>query len=135
LFSGEKQIHAILQNPQEIGIAMLLLMAALKILLLALSLKSGYLGGPIFPILFSATMIGLALNLAFPGVPPSILVMCIETGTMTLALGAPLTAILLVAVVGTANPYMLSPLMLSAGTAMILSMVFTKKKEQLSQAS
>lgn len=134
LFSGEKQIHTILQNPQEIGIVMLLIMAVLKILLLALSLKSGYLGGPIFPILFSATMIGLALNLAFPGVPSSILVMCIETGTMTLALGAPLTAILLVAVVGTANPYMLSLLVLSAVTAMILSMVFKKKKEQSSIA-
>ena len=135
LFSGEKQIHTILQNPQEIGIVMLLIMAVLKILLLALSLKSGYLGGPIFPILFSATMMGLALNLAFPGVPSSILVMCIETGTMTLALGAPLTAILLVAVVGTANPYMLSLLVLSAVTAMILSLVFKKKKEQSSQAS
>jgi H+/Cl- antiporter ClcA len=134
LFSGEKQIHTILQNPQEIGIVMLLIMAVLKILLLALSLKSGYLGGPIFPILFSATMIGLALNLAFPGVPSSILVMCIETGTMTLALGAPLTAILLVAVVGTANPYMLSLLVLSAVTAMILSMIFKKKKEQSSIA-
>jgi H+/Cl- antiporter ClcA len=130
LFSGEKQIHTILQNPTEIGIAMLLIMAVLKILLLALSLKSGYLGGPIFPILFSATMIGLALNLAFPDVPASILVMCTETGTMTLALGAPLTAILLVAVVGTANPYMLSLLVLSAVTAMILSLVFEKKKEQ-----
>jgi len=135
LFSGEKQIHTILQNPQEIGIVMLLIMAVLKILLLALSLKSGYLGGPIFPILFSATMTGLALNLAFPGVPSSILVMCIETGTMTLALGAPLTAILLVAVVGTSNPYMLSLLVLSAVTAMILSLVFKKKKEQSSQAS
>jgi H+/Cl- antiporter ClcA len=132
LFSGEKQIHTILQNPHEIGIAMLLIMAVLKILLLALSLKSGYLGGPIFPILFSATMTGLALNLAFPSVPSSILVMCIETGTMTLALGAPLTAILLVAVVGTANPYMLSLLVLSAVTAMILSLVFKKKKEQSS---
>ncbi len=134
LFSGEKQIHTILENPLDIGIAMLLIMAVLKILLLALSLKSGYLGGPIFPILFSATMIGLALSIVFPGVPPSILIMCIETGTMTLALGAPLTAVLLVAVISTANPYMLSLLVLSAVTAMILSMVFKKKKEQLSQA-
>jgi len=130
LFSGENQIHTIIQNPAEIGIAMLLLMAFLKILLLALSLKSGYLGGPIFPILFSSTMIALALNLAFPGVPLSILVMCIETGAITLALGAPLTAILLVAVVGTANPYMLSLLALSAVTAMILALVSRKKKEQ-----
>jgi H+/Cl- antiporter ClcA len=134
LFSGEKQINSIIQNSSELGIAMLLIMAILKILLLALSLKSGYLGGPIFPILFSSTMFALALNLAFPGVPLSILVMCIETAAITLALGAPLTAILLVAVVGTANPYMLSLLTLSAVTAMILSLAFTKKKENRSHA-
>jgi H+/Cl- antiporter ClcA len=135
LFSGEKQIHSIIQDPSELGIAMLLIMAILKILLLALSLKSGYLGGPIFPILFSSTMIALALNLAFPGVPLSILVMCIETAAITLALGAPLTAILLVAVIGTANPYMLSLLTLSAVTAMILTMIFTKRKENRTHAS
>ena len=130
MFSGESQIHSIIQNASEIGIAMLLLMAVLKIPLLALSFKSGYIGGPIFPILFSSTMIALALNLAFPGVPLSILVMCIETGAITLALGAPLTSILLVAVVGTANPNMLSLLTLSAVTAMILAMIFRKKKKQ-----
>ncbi|MCJ7445779.1 MAG: chloride channel protein [Methanotrichaceae archaeon] len=132
LFSGEKQIHSIIQNPSEIGIAMLLIMAVLKILLLALSFKSGYLGGPIFPILFSSTMIALALNLAFPSVPLSIFVLCIETAAMTLALGAPLTAILLVAVTGTANPYTIALLALSAVTAMILALIFMKRKEQQS---
>jgi H+/Cl- antiporter ClcA len=135
LFSGEKQINSIIQNPSELGITMLLLTAVLKILLLSLSLKSGYLGGPIFPILFSSTMIALALNLAFPSVPLSILVMCIETAAITLALGAPLTAILLVAVIGTANPYMLSLLTLSAVTAMILTLIFTKRKENRTSAS
>jgi H+/Cl- antiporter ClcA len=134
MFSGENQIHTIIQNPAEIGIAMLLLMAVLKILLLALSLKSGFLGGPIFPILFSSTMIALALNLAFPSVPLSILVLCIETAAITLALGAPLTAILLVAIVGTANSYMVSLLTISAVTAMILALVFRNMKEQRSTA-
>jgi len=130
LFSGEIQIHTIIQNPAEIGVVMLLLMAVLKVLLLALSFKSGYLGGPIFPIIFSSTMIALALNLMFPGVPLSILVLCIETAAITLALGAPLTAILLVITVGTANQYMIALLVLSAVTAMILAQVLRKKKEQ-----
>jgi H+/Cl- antiporter ClcA len=132
LFSGEKQIHTIIQNPSQIGVAMLLLMAVLKVLLLALSFKSGYLGGPIFPIIFSSTMIALALNLIFPGVPLSILVSCIETAAMTLALGAPLTAILLVVTVNTASQYEIALLVLSAVTAMILSLVFREMKEQQS---
>ena len=50
-------------------------MAVVKLLLLALSFKSGYIGGPLFPIIFSSTQIGLALNLVFPGVPVSIFVL------------------------------------------------------------
>ena len=111
---------------------MLLLFAVLKILLLAVSFKGGCLGGPIFPILFSSTMIGLALSLVFPGIPVSILVLCIEVAAITLALGAPLTAILLVAVVGTADPYLIVLLVLSAVTAMILAQALKQVQERRS---
>ncbi|MCK9277022.1 MAG: chloride channel protein [Methanoculleus sp.] len=120
LFSGEQQIHEIIADPARFGVGMLLLMAILKILLLALSFKSGYIGGPLFPIIFSSTLVGLALNLVFPGVPVAILVLCIEVAAITLALGAPLTAILLVSVVGTADQYMIVLLVVSAVTAMLL---------------
>jgi H+/Cl- antiporter ClcA len=103
LFSGEDSIHAIVADPAKYGAALLLLMAVLKILLLGLSFKSGYIGGPTFPILFACTMIGLALQILFPSVPQSLLVLCIEGPAVALALSAPLTAILLVVVVGTAD--------------------------------
>jgi len=121
LFSGEHQVHAIITDPGAFGAAMLLGMAVAKILLLSLAFKSGYIGGPLFPILFSATMIGLAVHLVFPGIPAAICILCIEASAVALALGAPLTAILLVAVVGTANPYMILLLTISAVTAMLLT--------------
>ncbi|HZD44054.1 MAG TPA: chloride channel protein, partial [Methanomicrobiales archaeon] len=114
LFSGEFQIYGIIDNPIQIGIEMLLLLAILKVLLLAISFKGGYIGGPVFPILFSSTLIALAINLAFPFIPISILVLCIEVGAIALALGAPLTAILLVVVVGTADQYMIVLVVVSA---------------------
>ncbi|MDD3857633.1 MAG: chloride channel protein [Methanoculleus sp.] len=120
LFSGEGQIHGVIADPARFGVAMLLGMAVLKILLLALSFKSGYIGGPLFPIIFASTLVGLALSLVFPGVPVAILVLCIETAALTLALGAPLTTILLVAVVGTADQYTIVLLALSAVTAMLI---------------
>ena len=104
LFSGEDQIHAIVANPAQYGVAVLLLLAVLKPLLLGLAFKSGFLGGPTFPILFTCTMVGLALHLLFPSVPMSILVLCIEGPAIALALSAPLTAILLVSVIGTSDP-------------------------------
>ncbi len=128
LFSGEDQIHAIIADPVAFGAAMLLAMAVMKILLLALSFRSGFIGGPIFPILFSSTMIGLAINQVFPEVPVSICVLCIEASTLALALRAPLTAILLVAVVGTADSITVLLITISSVTAMILAAEIQRRR-------
>ncbi|MDD1652106.1 MAG: chloride channel protein [Methanomicrobiales archaeon] len=120
LFSGEMQIHLILENPAAIGAAMLFLYAVLKILLFALSFKSGYIGGPIFPILFSCTMLGLSLSLLFPSVPVAIFVLCIEAAAFALAMGAPLTAIILVLVVSNPGSAMMVLVVISATTALVI---------------
>jgi len=124
MFAGVHQIFPMINNPAHFGVWLLLLFAVLKILLLALSFKSGYLGGPIFPTLFASTMVALALNLMFPTVPLSFLVLCIESAAVGLLLGAPLTAILLVAVVGTYNPYLIALMCLSTATAMFMGAGF-----------
>jgi len=119
-FAGESQIFPMINNPASYGVALLLLFALLKILLLGLSFKSGYLGGPTFPTLFSCTMVGLALSLLFPTIPVSILILCIEAAAVSLLLSAPLAAILLVAVIGTADPYMIALMCLSTVTSMFV---------------
>jgi H+/Cl- antiporter ClcA len=111
-------------------VGLLLLMALLKLVLLALSLKSGYLGGPIFPVLFACTMVGLALHLLLPAVPLSLLVLCVEGPAVALALGAPLTAILLVALVGTANANELALLVLATAIGLLVG---TGLKEALAR--
>jgi H+/Cl- antiporter ClcA len=120
MFSGEYQVHAIVADPAQYGIAMLVLFAVLKPLLLGLSFKSGYLGGPIFPILFASTMLGLTLHLIFPDVPMSLLVLCIEGPAIGLALSAPLTAIVLVLIVGSSNPDMMALIVLSTGVGVLV---------------
>jgi H+/Cl- antiporter ClcA len=121
LFSGEDQIHAIIANPAAYGVGLLLLMAVVKLLLLVVSLKSGFVGGPTFPLLFSCTMIGLALHLAFPSVPLGIQVMCIEAPALAVALSAPLTAVLLVAIIGTANQDTLALITMSVAVGLLIS--------------
>lgn len=118
MFAGESQIFPMIATPAAYGVLALAGLGILKLLLLALSLKSGFLGGPTFPILFSCTMFGLALSLLFPGVPVSIFVLCIEAAALTMALGAPLTAILLVVVIGTADPNEVALLVLSSVIAL-----------------
>jgi H+/Cl- antiporter ClcA len=130
MFTGVRQIFPMINNPARFGVWLLLLFALLKILLLALSFKSGYLGGPIFPTLFAATMVALALHLIFPIIPVSILVLCIESAAVGLLLGAPLTAILLVAVVGTYNPYSIALMCLSTAMAMFVGAGFKRLMSQ-----
>jgi H+/Cl- antiporter ClcA len=127
LFSGESQIHGIIADPAAYGAAVLLLMAVLKIVLFGVSIKAGYIGGPLFPILFSCTLVGLALNLLVPGVPVGVFVLCIEAGAFAVALGAPLTAILTVALVGTGDQDTIVLLVLSVATALLLSAEVTKR--------
>lgn len=122
LFSGEDQIHTILANPAQYGVVMLLVFAVLKVLMLALAFKSGFLGGPIFPVLFAATMVGLALSLLFPTIPLSLFVLCLEAAAASLLLRAPLTAILLVVVLGTAGQNEIALMVLSSVVAMLLGM-------------
>lgn len=129
MFSGETTIHAIIQNPAQAGIMMLVFMAVLKVLLLALSFKSGYLGGPIFPTVFACTMIGLALSLEFPQIPAGIFVLCIIAAVVTLALGAPLTAILLVAVMSSADQNMVILVLISSVVALVIGIKIRQIRE------
>jgi len=120
MFSGESQIHPIVANPAAYGVSVLLAFAILKVLLLALSFKSGYLGGPIFPTLFAATMVALALSLLFPSVPVTLFFTCIVAATVTLVLDAPLAAILLTVTVATASTYEIGYIAFATATALML---------------
>ena len=134
LFAGETQIFPMINNPAQYGVPMLVMFGLLKLMMFALAFKSGYIGGPTFPVLFAATMFGLALSLLFPTVPVSIFVLCTETAAITLALRAPLTAILLVTVVGTASPNEIELLVVSAVTSMILGILIARARARRSGA-
>jgi len=130
LFSGEAQIHPILANPVAYGVLMLLGLAILKVLLLGLSFKSGYLGGPIFPTLFASTMVALALSLLFPSVPAGLLVTGVIAAAVTVVLGAPFAAILLTVTVATSNTYELGYIGLATATALVIGTAFKTRMAQ-----
>lgn len=130
MFSRESQIHAIIANPAAYGVLMLLALAILKVALLALSFKSGFLGGPIFPTLFASTMAALAVSLLFPSVPIALLFTCIVAATIALVLGAPLAAILLTVVIATSNTYELGYISLATATALVIGAAIRQRMAQ-----
>jgi H+/Cl- antiporter ClcA len=130
MFSGEDQIPTIIASPVAYGAFILLGFAILKVLLLALSFKSGYLGGAIFPTLFAATVVALAISLLFPTVPVALLVTGVEAAAVTLLLRAPLTAIFLTSVVASASTNEVVYIIIATVTAVVIGSVLETQRKQ-----
>jgi len=94
LFAGDEQIGTLVTGAAALGFATLVLLAVGKLFATALLLATGWKGGYIFPILFSAVALGMACQLLFPNVPVAVNVAAVLAGALVGALRAPLFAAL-----------------------------------------
>jgi H+/Cl- antiporter ClcA len=119
MFSGETQVQTVIKDAAGYGIALLLVMAVAKLALLAVGFKSGFLGGPTFPLIFASTSVALALNLVFPGMPVTILVAGVMTGAVYMLFRTPLMVVLLTGFMLAANATLTALIVLALATVMI----------------
>jgi H+/Cl- antiporter ClcA len=94
LFSGEAESTDLILHAAEIGVGMLIVLAAAKLFATSLLLATGWKGGYIFPIMFSGIAMGLAVNLLFPTIPIAVAVAATMAGALVAAMKAPLFAAL-----------------------------------------
>jgi H+/Cl- antiporter ClcA len=120
MFSGETQVHTVIDGAAGYGIAVLLVMAVGKLALLAVGFKSGFLGGPTFPLIFASTSVALALNLVFPGMPVTILVAGVMSGAVYALFRTPLMVVLLTAFMLAADATLIALIVLAVATVMIV---------------
>jgi H+/Cl- antiporter ClcA len=119
LFSGESQIRTVSSDPAAYGPVVLLAMALVKLALLAVAFKSGFLGGPTFPVIFAAVCVALAVNLVQPGTNLAVVIGGITAGSLLVLFRAPLMVILLVTVMLAADPELIALIVLSTSAALI----------------
>jgi H+/Cl- antiporter ClcA len=98
LFSGEAQTHEIITNAAEIGAAMLIVLALVKLFITTLCLATGWKGGYIFPTMFAGAALGMAAHLIFPAIPEAVAVAAAMGGTMVATMKAPIFSALFVTV-------------------------------------
>jgi H+/Cl- antiporter ClcA len=120
LFSGETQIQAIVADPSSYGAGQLVLMALVKLALLAVAFKSGFLGGPTFPAIFASTCVALAIGLVFPGIRADVLIGGVMAGFLVVLFKAPFMVILLTAVMLQAGPELTALIVLAVAAVMIV---------------
>jgi H+/Cl- antiporter ClcA len=94
LFSGETTTGVLMATSAKIGVMMLIVLCAAKLLATSLVLATGWKGGYIFPIIFASVALGLAANLLFSGIPVAVAVAATMAGTLVAALRSPLFAAL-----------------------------------------
>jgi H+/Cl- antiporter ClcA len=119
LFSGETQIQAVVADPAGYGPAVLVAMALVKLALLAVAFKSGFLGGPTFPAIFASVCVALALSLLLPGVRVDVIIGGTMAGFLFVMFKAPLMVILLTAVMLQAGPELIALIVLAVASVMI----------------
>ena len=120
LFSGESQIRTVVADPAQYGSTQLVAMALVKLALLAVAFKSGFLGGPTFPAIFASTCVALALSLAFPGIPVTVLIGGLMAGFLMVLFRAPFMVILLTVVMLQAGAELTALIVLAVAAVMIV---------------
>ena len=119
LFSGETQVQTVIKGAAGYGVAVLLVMAVAKLALLAVGFRSGFLGGPTFPLVFASVSVALAINIVFPGMPIAILVAGVMSGAVYALFRTPLMVVLLTAFMLDASLDLVALIVLAVATVMI----------------
>jgi H+/Cl- antiporter ClcA len=120
LFSGETQIQSVVADAAGYGALTLLAMAVVKLALLSVAFKSGFLGGPTFPAIFASVCVALAISQLLPGVRVDVIIGGIMAGFLVVLFKAPFMVILLTAVMLQASPEMTALIVLAVASVMIV---------------
>ncbi len=102
------------------GLALLLAILLGKMLAFALSVGSGFIGGPIFPILFIGGTSGVIVNQVLPDVPLGMAFACLLAAVPGGIVSAPFSLVLLAALLTQVGTLQTAPILIAVGTAALI---------------
>jgi H+/Cl- antiporter ClcA len=120
MFSGEDQVQTVVADPAAYGVGLLLVMALVKLALLAVAFKSGFFGGPTFPGIFASVCVALALSLLLPGVRLDVLIGGLMAGFLVVLFKAPFMVILLTVFMLQASVDLTALIVIAVATVLIV---------------
>lgn len=97
LASGKAQMAVAIDDVEAIGAGLLVAIVLAKILAVAISLTTGFIGGPVMPTLFIGGVSGLAVHVLFPDIPVALAFSAMLVAVPGVSIGAPFTMIFLAA--------------------------------------
>ena len=95
LASGKAQLGVAIENVEILGAGLLIGIVIAKIVAVAISLTTGFIGGPVMPALFIGGTAGLAIHALFPEIPIALAFSAMLVAVPGVSIGAPFSMILL----------------------------------------
>jgi H+/Cl- antiporter ClcA len=114
LFLGTDGLVTVTTQSAQLGVALLSVIVLAKMAALAGALAGGFIGGPIFPLLFVGGTAGVVINLLIPGIPQALSVSCMMAAVPGAVLPIPLTLSVIVLLITGVPPTEVIPVVVAA---------------------
>jgi H+/Cl- antiporter ClcA len=140
LFTGSDQLKSVIRDAGTLGLGLLVVIVFAKILAFAVSLGSGFVGGPIFPSLFIGGTAGIAVHQAIASVPLGLSFTCLFAAVVGALVAAPFAMALAAAFMTQVGALQTAPILIAVVTAFLAMegvkhLIASRKKPQTTDAA
>jgi H+/Cl- antiporter ClcA len=134
-FTGSDQLEVVLQEGATLGIGLLVAILVGKIIAFSVSAAGGFIGGPIFPILFLGGTAGVIVNQVIPEIPLGLAFTCLLAAVPGSIVPAPFTMVLLTALLAQIGALETTPVLIAVGTAYLIATTVRRATERRQQTA
>ncbi len=117
LGSGKAQLPEMIEQADALGGWLLVAVVGGKTLAMAISLSTGFIGGPVMPTLFIGGAAGVAAHVIVPGLPPALALSCLLVAVPGASIKAPFSMALLAVLTVGVGPIEAAPAAVAVLTA------------------
>ncbi len=118
-FTGTEQLDTLLGQAGTLGIGLLVAVLLGKMLAFAVSTATGFIGGPIFPMIFIGGTCGVMVNQVVPDVPLALAFSCMLAAVPGALVSAPFSLVLLAALLTQVGAIQTAPIALAVATSFL----------------
>ncbi len=122
-FTGSDQLNVVLQNAGALGVGLLIGILVGKMVAFAASTAGGFIGGPIFPILFIGGTAGVIVNQLVPDIPLGLAFSCMLAAVPGSIVSAPFSMVLLAGLLTQVGALETAPILIAVGTAYVVILI------------
>jgi len=120
LGSGQAQLGTVVDGASGLGIGLLVAVLIGKMVAMALSLRAGFMGGNVFPLIFIGGTAGALIHLVFPDIPYALAVSCMLAAVPGSYLRAPVSLTFIAVIAMSLGPETVAPVAVAVVTSYLV---------------